>query len=297
MIVLNVSVCPIGLRGNLTKWLIEISPGVFVGQVSTRVRDELWKHVEKECRNGNATLVYNTNSAQRLDFRVHGDVWEPIDFDGIKLMLRPSPSRLKGHQSTTTHGFSNAAKHRNVKRFAGSGGYYPANYIVTTMRTTGLNNETDEIIELGAIKVVEHEIMTEEFKTLIRISENIGQIVGHPTSNIEDETKKMTNPLSDALVNFCTFLGNMPIVTSNSEIYLGFLLHGCTKCAIPLIMNRCIDIQGLAQRIMPDLSSYTLDAIASRFDIAYDTGGCTIDDCKTIKQSYEKLIKLINTRP
>ena len=39
MMTLVLTACPAGLRGDLTKWLMEISPGVFVGRPSARVRD------------------------------------------------------------------------------------------------------------------------------------------------------------------------------------------------------------------------------------------------------------------
>ena len=39
MTVLVLTACPAGLRGHLTRWLLEISPGVFVGHVPARVRD------------------------------------------------------------------------------------------------------------------------------------------------------------------------------------------------------------------------------------------------------------------
>ena len=122
MIVLHLNNCPAGLRGDLTKWLFEIASGVFIGQVTTRVRDELWLHVIENCKNGSAVIVYNTNNEQRLDFRVHGETWEPIDFDGIKLMLRPSASRLRTTRENTSinkkNGFSNASKYRNASRYA-----------------------------------------------------------------------------------------------------------------------------------------------------------------------------------
>jgi CRISPR-associated protein Cas2 len=41
MVVIVLSACPAGLRGHLTRWLVEISAGVFVGHVSARVRDLL----------------------------------------------------------------------------------------------------------------------------------------------------------------------------------------------------------------------------------------------------------------
>ena len=32
MVVIVLTACPAGLRGHLTRWLLEISPGVFVGK-------------------------------------------------------------------------------------------------------------------------------------------------------------------------------------------------------------------------------------------------------------------------
>jgi CRISPR-associated protein Cas2 len=66
-------------------------------------------------KNGRALMVFNTNNEQHLDFKVHRSEWEPIDFDGIKLMLRPSPSRVKKLHVQRT-GYSKASKMRRAKR-------------------------------------------------------------------------------------------------------------------------------------------------------------------------------------
>lgn len=83
--------CPPQLRGDLSKWLCEINTGVYVGQVSQRVREALWIRVCENLKNGRATMVYSTNGEQKMDFRVHNTAWEPVDFDGLKLMRRPLP--------------------------------------------------------------------------------------------------------------------------------------------------------------------------------------------------------------
>ena len=54
MIVITLSDCPPKVRGDLSKWLIEINTGVYVGQVSARVREELWKRI---CENLHASNV------------------------------------------------------------------------------------------------------------------------------------------------------------------------------------------------------------------------------------------------
>lgn len=88
MIVLVVTACPAGLRGDLTKWLAEISPGVFVGQPSARVRDLLWDRTLELCKDGRALMVHSTNNEQGMEFRTHRHDWMPTDFDGLTLMVR-----------------------------------------------------------------------------------------------------------------------------------------------------------------------------------------------------------------
>ena len=45
MIVVTLTDCPPRLRGDLSKWLLEINTGVYVGQLNKRVREELWKRI------------------------------------------------------------------------------------------------------------------------------------------------------------------------------------------------------------------------------------------------------------
>jgi CRISPR-associated protein Cas2 len=89
--VIVVTACPVGLRGHLTRWLLEIAPGVFVGKISARVRDLMWQRVIEMVRTGRAIMVFTANNEQGLAFEVHEHNWEPVDVDGITLMLRPAP--------------------------------------------------------------------------------------------------------------------------------------------------------------------------------------------------------------
>lgn len=89
MVVLVLTACPAGLRGHLTRWLLEISPGVFCGRVSARVREELWQRVVEMCKDGRAIMVLSRRGDQGLDFRVHKHDWEPVDLDGLTLIRRP----------------------------------------------------------------------------------------------------------------------------------------------------------------------------------------------------------------
>jgi CRISPR-associated protein Cas2 len=113
VVVLVLTACPAGLRGHLTRWLLEISPGIFVGHVPARVRDLLWMRVEEMCKNGRAILIYSARNEQRLAFKVHQHDWEVVDLDGLKLMRRPSEAKAA---NPMRHGWSAASRKRRARR-------------------------------------------------------------------------------------------------------------------------------------------------------------------------------------
>ncbi|PST47170.1 type I-E CRISPR-associated endoribonuclease Cas2 [Bifidobacterium callitrichos] len=126
MMVIVLTACPSGLRGDLTRWLLEISAGVFVGHVSARVRDRLWERVTGMVKDGRAIMVYSARNEQHLAFRVHRSDWSPTDCDGLELIKRPmdgggrsagSSDGVSATSSGRAHGWSNASKWRKTRRY------------------------------------------------------------------------------------------------------------------------------------------------------------------------------------
>jgi CRISPR-associated protein Cas2 len=113
--VIVVAACPVGLRGHLTRWLLEISAGVFVGRVSARVRDLLWERTVDMVKSGRAIMVYAANNEQGLDFKVHKHEWTPVDIEGVTLMLRPNEVEGPLDEGTRTHGWSSAGRRRRFR--------------------------------------------------------------------------------------------------------------------------------------------------------------------------------------
>jgi len=118
VVVLVLTACPSGLRGYVTRWLLEISPGVFTGQVGYRVRDLLWEKTVSLLKDGRAIMVFSARNEQHLEFRVHRHDWVPTDFDGVSLMMRPlPPGSAQGitERSAASTGWSDQAKWRRVR--------------------------------------------------------------------------------------------------------------------------------------------------------------------------------------
>ena len=79
-----------GLRGELTRWLIQPKAGVFVGRVSALVRDKLWRKVIFSVGDGGALMIYRSNTEQGFEIRSFGRTDRLIeDFEGVFLPKWP----------------------------------------------------------------------------------------------------------------------------------------------------------------------------------------------------------------
>lgn len=87
MLVIVVENVPPRLRGRLAIWLLEVRAGVYVGNVSKRVREMIWISLDKGIDEGNAIMAWNTNTESGFDFLTLGENRRiPVELDGIKLV-------------------------------------------------------------------------------------------------------------------------------------------------------------------------------------------------------------------
>lgn len=87
MLVIVVENVPPRLRGRLAVWLIEIRAGVYVGDLSVKVRDMIWSQIEKGIEDGNAVMAWTTNTESGFDFITLGKNRRlPVELDGLKLV-------------------------------------------------------------------------------------------------------------------------------------------------------------------------------------------------------------------
>jgi CRISPR-associated protein Cas2 len=99
MLVIVVENVPDRLRGRLGVFLIEIRAGVYIGDVTKRVREMLWKQVEGYYVEGNAVMAWSTNTECGYDFVTIGKNRRiPLEMDGLKLVSF-TPDRECGMQT------------------------------------------------------------------------------------------------------------------------------------------------------------------------------------------------------
>ena len=290
MVVIVLEKCPISLRGDLTKWLQEISLGVYVGQISARVRDSLWERVCSEAKSGRATMVYSVRNEQHLDFRVHNTSWEPIDFDGTKLMLRPSAARLKARNnkrqaSSNASRLMAAERRQRVARPLGMN-----EYVVVDLETTGLDPDKDEIIEIGSLKVVDGKVV-DEFHALVHPSGELPEEVESLTGITNDDLEKDGIELDDAIDSMLFFMGSLPIVMHNADFDMSFIDAALEQLDIDELDNECIDTLSLARKRMPHLTSYRLEDLAQTLGFPSDGMHRAINDCRVTQGLLECLVE------
>lgn len=99
MLVIVVENVPPRLRGRLAVWLLEVRAGVYVGNYSRRVREEIWRHVEAGIGEGNAVMAWRTNNEAGFEFVTIGaNRRVPVELDGVQLVsfLPPEPVSPNG---------------------------------------------------------------------------------------------------------------------------------------------------------------------------------------------------------
>jgi CRISPR-associated protein Cas2 len=87
-VVVLIAVAP-GLRGHLSRWMIEVASGVYVGNPSRRVRDRLWAVLSDRVGEGQIVMAEPADNEQGWAIRTAGkDRMFPVDVDGLILAAR-----------------------------------------------------------------------------------------------------------------------------------------------------------------------------------------------------------------
>jgi len=78
---------PPRLRGRLAIWLLEVRAGVYVGNVTRRIREMIWQQVGELAEKGNVVMAWSTNTESGFDFQTYGDNRRvPVEYDGLRLV-------------------------------------------------------------------------------------------------------------------------------------------------------------------------------------------------------------------
>ena len=87
MLVVVTENVPPRLRGRMAIWLLEVRAGVYVGDVSARVREMIWQQIISLADEGNVVMAWATNTESGFEFQTWGENRRvPVDIDGLRLV-------------------------------------------------------------------------------------------------------------------------------------------------------------------------------------------------------------------
>ena len=151
------------------------------------------------------------------------------------------------------------------------------NFVVLDCETTGLDNRTNQIIEIGVVKFIDGRI--EEFQTLVDISDcknNVNNIISSEITELTGITFDMLESegvsLGLALEKFIDFVGELPVLGYNVSFDIGFLnsalLSLGEKFCSSFSMNKVIDISRFVKRERRFLKNYQLKTVLHEYNIS-----------------------------
>jgi len=158
------------------------------------------------------------------------------------------------------------------------------------IETTGLNQDNDSIIEIGAVKFKGHRV-EDEWETVINPGKHIPEFITGLTG-ISDVEVRGAPKFHDVTQDLEAFIGNAPVVGHNVRFDLGFLQKGGI-----LQFNEVIDTYELASVLMPSASRYNLGALGKQLGILLPATHRAMDDAKVTMAVLSKLFEMARELP
>lgn len=285
MTVLTLTNCPPKLTGDLIKWMLEIDTGVYVGNLNTRVREEIWDRVCKNIGNGRAIMVFSSNNEQKMRFYTYNSDREIVDFDGLYLVKKSLP---KGKKENSQHNKINPEDKKGVKDKKILLDEFPKSYVILDLETTGLKSDECEIIEIGLLKI-ENGMCTDEFQTLVKPQNHIPTMITELTGITNDMVDNQGIDVVQGLKQCFEFIGDNTVLAFNSRFEKSFLKSTCQNHNIVYPDINIYDARHIIKLKIPELNSYKLILIAEHLGISKDQKHRALDDCKLLYQVVCKL--------
>lgn len=288
MIVVTLTKVPRSLRGDLTKWYQEIQTGVYVGNVSARIRDMLWDRIMKNIGHGEATMVYNANNELGYTFRTTRKDRNVVDFNGIPLMMH-----LNEATGPVKHGFSNAAKFHQAKVMTRKLAKKKAvvsqpPMIVIDLETTGLDPVEDEIMAIGAVKHVQGQPV-ERFYQLIQVDKPIPKNVVSLTGLTSELLTEKGIGLAAGLRGLKAFIGDMTLIGYNLHFDETFLTASFKRIGSPDLDNQMVDLMPVVKKANKFLDNYRLETVLDDYGVENKTPHQALADAQATLDLATKL--------
>lgn len=154
-------------------------------------------------------------------------------------------------------------------------------FVVFDLETTGFSPVKNRIIEIGAVKVQNMEIV-DRFSTFVNPQVPIPFEIEQLTS-INDNMVIDAPAIEDVLPKFMEFCKDSVMVAHNADFDMSFIRANCKRMGLEC-ESTVIDTVALARALLPNLNRFKLDTVAKALNVtlghhhrAVDDAGCTAE--------------------
>lgn len=163
-------------------------------------------------------------------------------------------------------------------------------FVVFDLETTGFSSIKDKIIEIGAVKVTNGQIV-DKYSTFVNprrpIPFEITQLTG-----ITDDMVMEAPDIETVLPEFLNFIDHAVLVAHNAGFDVGFLEQNCRYQDIESHFIY-VDTVSLSRIMLPTLSKYKLNHVAKALGISLENHHRAVDDAGATAEIFIKLVKML----
>jgi ATP-dependent DNA helicase DinG len=162
--------------------------------------------------------------------------------------------------------------------------------VAIDIETTGLSEDRDAIIEIGAVKFKGHRV-EDEWSALINPNRHIPEFISALTG-IDDAMVRQAPRLSEVAPDLDAFVSDAPVIGHNVRFDLSFLQR-----AGLFQYNEVIDTYELASVLLPTASRYNLGALGKQLGILLPATHRALDDAKVTMAAFNRLFEMARELP
>lgn len=167
-------------------------------------------------------------------------------------------------------------------------------FVIVDLETTGLSPLNSEIIEIGAIKVVNNEVV-DTMDVFVRPSRPLSLF----TTRLTGITNEMVDEglsIKQALKVFEEFSDGMRLMAHNAKFDIGFLDTYMRKNLGKAAPTNTLDTLAMSRAIVKDVPNHKLGTLATHFNIDYSGAHRSLRDCEITLEVYNNIRKIYEGR-
>ena len=166
-------------------------------------------------------------------------------------------------------------------------------FVVFDLETTGFSPSKNQIIEIGAVKVVNGSI-TERFSTFVNPKVPIPFEIEQLTS-INDDMVLDAPTIDEILPKFMEFCQDAVMVAHNADFDMSFIKHNCSALGLDC-EKTVLDTVALSRVLLPSLNRFKLDTVAKALNVSLAHHHRAVDDAACTAEIFVKLVEMLRDR-